>query len=336
MAAGALAARAENPPGVEDLGPAITWTRLGSTRDDLGTHTRWAQRLHGIPVLDSEVITHESGGAVLAPTGSLALPRGPGGRPFLPPVLGAHDPALTGPQVLDRLLARFGPRKEAPGHTTPRHVYFPTMATLDLAGPGERDAMAHPSVVKGYVLACEIDVRWPGHPGDPRDASYVLQAHTGRLLAERPRVRSLDAPARIKARTWYSGDVDLDVTRLDGGPRMVLKDPHRGRGGGNTVEDQEGGPNTVLARVVEIGADSGGGDRPDCLQRGPRPGRGLGLLREGPRAPRVRWRGKPRPRPDQRPGPRRCPLGPRGGHGHPPGRRARVLRAHGPPCDPGS
>ena len=253
------------PPGAADLGPATTWTSLGSVRDHLGTHTRWAQSLHGIPVLGSELITHEAGGAVQPPTYSLALARGAGGVPFLPPILGAEVPGLTADQAAAALAARFGPRAQPPGLSKPRLVYFPVMRSLDLGRPGENDALAMPRVVAGYVLAFVIEVRGAGEPHDPQDATYVLNAHTGKVLDERPLAQRLEAPGRVRASTWDSGRVLLDVTLLDRGPRLRLRDPHRGREGGNTVEDLGGQWDPRQAKVYESTAM--GGEIPGDLDR---------------------------------------------------------------------
>jgi len=67
-----------------------------------------------------------------------------------------------------------------------------------------------------------------------------------------PLVPSQGTPGQVRAQTWHRDPVDLDVTILDGGPRMLLRDPHRGAEGGNTVEDLMGQWDPGKARIIEL------------------------------------------------------------------------------------
>ncbi|BDU72116.1 hypothetical protein METEAL_12900 [Mesoterricola silvestris] len=250
-------AASATPPGVglPDLGPGAAWVPLESFRDGAGTHARWVQFLDSLPVLGSEGITHASEGASLPATPSLALLRGAGGAAHLPPVLGAHRPILEPARAVAALQARF-PAANSPRLSKPLLVLFPVMRALDLARPGETDALARPRVAAGYVRAYRVEARWPG-PDRSRDAVHVLDATSGRVLEERPLAPALGTPVRVRVPALDPATVDLDATLPPGGGRPLLRDPVRGLAGGNTVEACGDAGHTGEARVVDLGEKPG-------------------------------------------------------------------------------
>jgi Zn-dependent metalloprotease len=228
-------------------------------------HTRWDHVYRGLPVLGSQMITHGKG---LAPTPSMALAMGPGGVPFAPPIPGGLEPSVSRNQAEAAVLARLGPHRRHPRFPVAALVLFPVLEQIDLALPGETNADAYPFVVSNWTLAWRVVPRWTREDTAPEDTEYLVDAHTGGIIRERPLVRELGTSHTGVGHTLFNGTVPLRTTALTGGG-FELRDLERAdEKGGNTIFLSHPHPNgwgydASGARIFAKGEDIWGNGKPD-------------------------------------------------------------------------
>lgn len=148
---------------------------------------------------------------------------GSGDVPKLPPVHGSLEPDLDLGAVEQILARRLGAEARPPAIAASELILFPVVEPLIMTPPGQdapMNAAEFPVHVVGYVLAYRVRTR--EEPG--REAwQFVLDAHDGKVLRALPVAEGLGSKAKGKGRTHYSGDVELDVTRLDDGKGSAVR-----------------------------------------------------------------------------------------------------------------
>jgi Zn-dependent metalloprotease len=208
------------------------------------------------------MITHEEPGAALRPTHSLALAMGPGGVPFAPPILGGLVATVSRERAEHTVLAPLGPLAKPPAFEAAGLALYPLLAQIDLALKDESSAEAFPFVPMGYALVWRLQTRWNREGPGSRDAEYLVDAHSGALLRERPLASRLGV-----GHTLFNGEVKLGTTPRPGGG-FELRDPDRGLGG-NTVrhitsrEESKGVRSTSYAVYGQEGNEVWGNGLPD-------------------------------------------------------------------------
>jgi len=221
---GGTSRTAASAPELPDLGPDHAWKPAEEHIDPQGwTHTQWQGWFKGLQLEGSIMITHRRGTQRQAPTPSPGLAVGSGDVPKLPPVHGSLEPDLDLGAVEQILARRLGAEARPPAIAASELILFPVVEPLIMTPPGQdapMNAAEFPVHVVGYVLAYRVRTR--EEPG--REAwQFVLDAHDGKVLRALPVAEGLGSKAKGKGRTHYSGDVELDVTRLDDGKGSAVR-----------------------------------------------------------------------------------------------------------------
>ncbi len=87
---------------------------------------------------------------------------------------------------------------------------YPVLAQIDLALKDESSAEAFPFVPMGYALVWRLQTRWNQEGTRSRDAEYLVDAHSGALLRERPLASRLGV-----GHTLYHDEAKLGGNRVE-------------------------------------------------------------------------------------------------------------------------
>jgi len=233
-------------PDLPGLGPDFAWKPVAEDSDAQGLiHTQWEGWFYGLRVDGMVTVTHRRGARSLPATLPAALPLGNGDVPRLPAVHGSLRPGLDLKDVEEVLARRLGPGASPLVIAASELILFPVTEPLILTLPGQgrpANAAQCPTHLAALALAYRVETR-----EEAKEAwEYVVDAHTGSILADWPLDEHAGRPDKGMGRTLFAGDVDLDISELADGKGYVLVDQTRGAGGNRVVvADRQNPPQTL-------------------------------------------------------------------------------------------